>query len=110
LRKRGLKLGVVSNWDARLRPLLHALGLADQFEAIVVSPEVGASKPERAIFETAVKQLGVPAQIVLHVWDNFEMDMAGANAAGLRSVQVDRRASPLGEAQIGSLRDRLKSG
>jgi putative hydrolase of the HAD superfamily len=110
LRKRGLKLGVISNWDDRLRPLLHALGLADQFEVIVISCEVGASKPERLIFEAAVKQLGVPAQAILHVGDNFEMDVAGANAAGLRGVQVDRQASPLSEAQIGSLGDLLKSG
>lgn len=110
LRKRGLKLGVISNWDDRLRRLLHALGLADQFEVIVVSCEVGASKPEHAIFETAVQQLGVPAQAILHVGDNFEMDVAGANAAGLRGVQVDRQASRLGEAQIGSLGDLLKSG
>lgn len=109
LRKRGMKLGVISNWDDRLRPLLHALGLADQFDVIVISCEVGVSKPERAIFETAVQQLGVPAQDVLHVGDNFDMDVAGANAAGLHGVQVDRQATVLGEAQISSLLDLLKS-
>ena len=108
LRQRGLKLGVISNWDDRLRPLLRALGLAGWFEVIVVSCEVGASKPERAIFETAVRQLGVPARTILHVGDNFKMDVAGANAAGLRGVQVDRQASPLGEAQIGSLGELLQ--
>jgi len=107
LRARGLKLGVISNWDDRLRPLLHALQLAERFDVIVVSCEAGASKPAPAIFETAVKQLGVPANAILHVGDNFEMDLAGANVAGLRGVQVDRRATVLGEAQIGSLLDLL---
>ena len=103
LRQRGLKLGVISNWDDRLRPLLHALRLSERFDAIVISCEVGASKPAPAIFVAAVKQLGVPATSILHVGDNFELDVAGANAAGLRGVQVDRRATVLGEAQISSL-------
>lgn len=107
LRERRLKLGLISNWDERLRPLLHALRLGERFDVIVISCEIGASKPTRSIFETAVKQLGVAAKAILHVGDNFEADTVGASAAGLRSVQVDRQARVLGEAQIGSLLDLL---
>ena len=107
LRGRGLKLGVISNWDDRLRPLLHTLRLAEWFDAIVISCEAGASKPARAIFETAMAQLGVPAPALLHVGDNWELDVAGANAAGAAGVQVDRRAAVFSESQIGSLLDLL---
>ena len=57
LAARGLKLGVISNWDERLRPLLRRLKLAGYFETIVVSREVRASKPARAIFQHAVRRL-----------------------------------------------------
>jgi putative hydrolase of the HAD superfamily len=60
LRRRGLRLAVVSNWDARLRPLLAALGLAEFFEVIVVSGEVGWHKPDPRLFDHAAGQLGLP--------------------------------------------------
>ena len=108
LRGRGLKLGVISNWDDRLRPLLRALRLDVYFEVIVVSCEVGASKPERAIFEAVIAQFGVPAAGILHVGDSFEADVVGANAAGMHGVLVDRNAGSLGETQVGSLLDLLQ--
>ena len=105
LHQRGLKLGVISNWDDRLRPLLKSLEIADQFDNIVVSCEVGASKPALAIFEAAVKQLSVPARAVLHVGDNFELDVLGARAAGLQAVQIERQAGGVRDGQIQSLLD-----
>jgi len=90
LRQRGLKLGVISNWDDRLRPLLKSLRLADQFDRVVVSCEVGDSKPASVVFQVAVEQLGVPAGSILHVGDSFEMDVQGARDAGLNAVQIAR--------------------
>jgi putative hydrolase of the HAD superfamily len=107
LARRGLKLGVISNWDDRLRPLLNALGLARNFEMIVVSCEVGASKPAPAIFQKAAEQLGVPPHTILHVGDSFEMDVQGAHTAGLKAVQIERKAKPLHAGQIESLLDLL---
>jgi putative hydrolase of the HAD superfamily len=92
LSQRGLKLGVISNWDDRLRPLLKSLQLGDRFEIIVVSCEVGASKPAPAIFKVAVEKLGVPAAAILHVGDSLELDVEGARAAGLNAVQIKREA------------------
>ena len=84
LAARGLKLGVISNWDERLRPLWSRLKLAGYFEAIVVSREVGSAKPARGIFEHAVRKLGLPPGAILHVGDSLAMDVRGARAAGLR--------------------------
>ncbi len=107
LRQRKLKLGVISNWDDRLRPLLKSLELADRFDVIVVSCEVGANKPAAAIFEAAAKQLGAPAGSLLHVGDDFELDVLGARAAGLQALQIEREAGALRDSQIPSLRDLL---
>src|SRR5205823_4585360 len=67
LRDRGLRLGVVSNFDGRLRRLLGALELAPAFDAVVLSSECGAAKPDRRIFEAALRALSSPAAAALHV-------------------------------------------
>jgi putative hydrolase of the HAD superfamily len=100
---RRLKLGVISNWDERLRPLLERLRLAHYFEAIVVSREVGCSKPSGAIFECAVQKLGLPSAAVLHVGDDRSMDVRGAQAAGLSALLLKRTARTARSGQIISL-------
>ena len=100
---RGLKLGVISNWDERLRPLLKRLKLAGYFETIVVSREVRASKPARAIFRHTVRRLGLPTEAVLHVGDSMSMDVRGAQAAGLSALLLKREAATARRGQIKSL-------
>ena len=105
LAARGLKLGVISNWDERLRPLLKRLKLAGYFEVIVVSREVGAAKPSPAIFEHAVRSLRLPPGAVLHVGDSVSMDVRGARAAGLPVLLLKRAAGAAWAGQIKSLRE-----
>jgi putative hydrolase of the HAD superfamily len=90
LRDRGLRLGVVSNFDARLRRLLDALGLAPAFDAVVLSSECGAAKPDRRIFEAALRALRSPATAALHVGDSEPLDRLAATEAGLAAVRLDR--------------------
>lgn len=110
LAARGLKLGVISNWDERLRPLLRRLRLAQYFAAIVVSREVGCSKPACAIFEHAVQKLGLPPEAVLHVGDDQSMDLRGARAAGLSALLLNRTARVARPGQIKSLRELAREG
>jgi putative hydrolase of the HAD superfamily len=103
LAERGLRLGVISNWDDRLRPLLRSLGLAGCFETVIVSCDIGTSKPSPAPFQAAVEAFGLPAENILHVGDSAEMDVAGARAAGLQAVQIVRVGRASGKDQINSL-------
>jgi putative hydrolase of the HAD superfamily len=103
LRERGLRVGVISNWDQRLRPLLDALGLAGQFEVTVVSCEIGASKPSPAPFQAAAKAFKLQPDGILHVGDSTEMDVAGARAAGFQAVQIVRGDGAGGNDRIKSL-------
>jgi len=103
LAERGLRLGVISNWDDRLRPLLKSLRLADCFEIIIVSCEIGASKPSPGPFQAAVKAFHFPACAVLHVGDSAEMDVAGARAAGFQAVQIVRNCNFTDAGQVSSL-------
>jgi putative hydrolase of the HAD superfamily len=93
LRARGLRLAVVSNFDARLHPILADLGLDAAFGAVVASTEVGAAKPAAAIFQAACDALGVAPADALHVGDSLREDALGARAAGLRAAVV---GSPVG--------------
>ena len=101
----GFKLGVVSNWDERLRPLLSELKLARYFEAIIISREVGISKPSRAIFERAARALRLSPEAILHVGDDVSLDVRGARAAGLAALLLRRRAGAAKAGQIKSLRE-----
>lgn len=91
LRGQGTRLGVVSNWDSRLPVLLEKLGLAGYFEALAVSHLEGVEKPEPALFRRALEKLGAAPELALHVGDVPELDLAGARAAGIDAVLVDRR-------------------
>ncbi len=92
LRRRGLKLAVVANaWPEPaqlLRGELQRLGVAERIDAAVFSDEVGARKPEPAIFRRALSELGVPAEEALFVGDKLREDIGGAAAVGMSTVQA----------------------
>lgn len=103
LASREIKLAVISNWDERLRGLLHSLKLDRYFEAFAISCEVGFSKPSPVIFEHAAAKLGLPAYSILHVGDSFEMDIAGARAAGWHAWQIQRTKEKSPDSRLLSL-------
>ncbi len=93
LRRRGYRLGVISNWDSRLPRLLATLGLDAHFERLVYSAAEGYEKPHPAIFEAALRAFGVEASRAVHVGDRPDEDYAGARAAGMRALLL-MRAEP----------------
>lgn len=105
LTRRSLKLGVVSNWDDRLRPLLVRLGLAPYFSSLVISYEVGAAKPDPRVFRRAAAELAVAPGELLHVGDSRELDVLGARKIGATGLQVVRSGATNESWQIRSLRD-----
>ncbi len=72
------------------RDKLRALGIESWFDNIVISGEVGAAKPASTIFELALGNLTVDKEAVWHIGDNLATDVAGANAAGLTSIWLNR--------------------
>ena len=94
LRRRGLRLVVVSNWDVSLHDQLAGDGLGRLVHGIVSSAELGAAKPAPAAFTHALTLAGVPAEEAAHVGDRVEEDVAGARAAGIEPVLVVRDGAP----------------
>jgi HAD superfamily hydrolase (TIGR01509 family) len=90
LRRRGLALAVVSNWDIGLREQLRGLGLDEV--AVVTSAEAGAQKPDPAVFLRALELLRVRPERALHVGDS-ESDEQGARAAGMQFVPAPLAAA-----------------
>jgi HAD superfamily hydrolase (TIGR01509 family) len=82
IRGRGLRVGVVSNVPADLRPVFAKHGLDGLVDSFTHSFEVGAEKPDPAIFLAAAKSLGVAPSETLMVGDHA-VD-AGAERAGMR--------------------------
>jgi len=90
LAKRGFRLAVVSNWDARLPELLDALDLGVSFEAVLYSERVGVEKPHPGIFDALCRELELSPEQILHVGDRRVQDVEGATAAGLAALHVRR--------------------
>jgi putative hydrolase of the HAD superfamily len=90
LRGLGLKLVCVSNWDVSLPDVLERCGLGGAIDATVTSAGSGSRKPDPAIFESALKLVQTPAEEAVHVGDTPEEDIAGARAAGIRALLLDR--------------------
>lgn len=105
LAARGLKLAIISNWDDRLIPLLERLGLKRYFDAVIVSCNVGFTKPSPVIFEQAVRWLKLHPDQVLHVGDSPVEDCEGAHNAGLHTRLVARGRFTLKPGDLTSLRE-----
>ena len=90
LKRRGFRLGVISNWDASLENLLRNMGYLPYFDEVVASAAVGCRKPGSAIFEIALERMEVDASEAVHVGDLPEADGQGAASVGIRPIIIDR--------------------
>jgi putative hydrolase of the HAD superfamily len=90
LKADGVRLGVVSNWDSRLPRILEMLGLTEYFDAVGVSHLEGVEKPDPALFHRVLERMNGEPSRALHVGDIPELDGAGARAAGIDDLLVDR--------------------
>lgn len=100
----GLRIGVVSNYDARLHRVLAELGLDARCGTVAVSSEVGWAKPSGRIYRRALADLGVGAAEALMVGDRRREDVDGARAVGLRALLLD----PSGRSRGGDVVRRLR--
>jgi putative hydrolase of the HAD superfamily len=85
------RLFVLSNFDRRLHPILNGLGIASFFENVLLSSNIGASKPHPRLFQAALTAAAnTPASQCLHLGDDERCDLEGARAAGMHAALVAR--------------------
>lgn len=90
LQSRKIRLGVISNFDKRLRDILEGLKLSSYFEVMFLSGEIGMEKPNKQIFEKAAKYFQISQmEEMLHVGDDEEKDFNGAKKAGARAALIN---------------------
>lgn len=94
MRDAGLWTVIVSNCSWGTRPTVERLGLDRACDAVVLSCEVGAHKPEPAIYERALDALGVAPADAVFVDDQTPY-CDGARALGVDTRLIQRpTASP----------------
>ena len=91
LKEAGYELGIISNFDTRLFPILRALGLHTLFDSVTISSLAGFAKPASGIFSYALAQHAVGPEEAVHVGDSLRDDVQGALNAKLQGVLLDRQ-------------------
>ena len=86
----GISLGIISNFDSRLYPVLEALKLSRFFASVTISTEVGSPKPDAKIFYAGLKKHNCSPEFAWHIGDSPREDYQGSKAIGLRAVLIQR--------------------
>ncbi|HEY0530945.1 MAG TPA: HAD family hydrolase [Actinoplanes sp.] len=106
---RAHRLAVVSNTHSStmVPDLLQRAGIADLFDAVVLSVDVGRRKPHPKIYATALAATGTPAEEAIFVGDSYPADFAGPDAAGITAFLIDpgKSADVPAERRIDSVFD-----
>ena len=85
------RLAVISNGDSgQQRRKLERTGIASRFDSVVISGDLGVSKPHPDIVERSLQELGVLAEETVYVGDHLEGDALGAKNAGMRAIWLAR--------------------
>lgn len=94
LKNRGITIGVISNFDPRLTEILHNVNIYDKIDFIVTSFEIGYTKPDREIFDHALKILvNISPKECLHIGDDLQNDYKAARDAGWNALLVTNKIS-----------------
>ncbi len=99
LREAGKLTGLISNVDTDISDVLTRLGLAARLDVVMTSGEAGVTKPHRGIFEAALQKAGVAPDEAVYVGDQYEIDVLGAEGAGLTGVLIDRTGFSAGAGE-----------
>ena len=93
LSNNNLILGLISNIERDISPLLDELGLSELLKVVATSLETGYTKPNPEIFRTALKKSGVKPEESIFVGDQYEIDVLGSESVGMKGILIDRNNS-----------------
>ena len=107
LKNKGIIMGIVSNWDSRLPDILASMELAHYFDFILASTVVGSAKPDKFIFQEALRLSGADPAEACHIGDDLDADFHGARNVGVDAILIDRAGKQDGNevAKIGSFHE-----
>ena len=94
-------LGIIANQAPGSEKRLAAWGVLKYFDRVIASSEVGLAKPDRAIFQKALKLAACKADESMMVGDRLDNDIAPAKAIGMKTVWLKRGLSQYQSANLG---------
>jgi putative hydrolase of the HAD superfamily len=106
LRRAGVRTGLLTNGPSWMqRRKVEILGLESELDAIGISEELGASKPDPAAFAATMELMGSAPDETVMVGDHLDWDVRGALAAGMRGAvwvagDGDEREPPAGAMKV----------
>ena len=89
LQQEGYRMSVISNAFGRVEQDLSQAGLAQYLERVFDSHLVGFSKPDVRLFHHALTELRLDPSTCVYVGDFFQVDVLGANGAGMAAIHLD---------------------
>ncbi len=89
LKRRGIKAGLLSNWDYRLPPLLQRLGIQD-LQPQIISCFEGIAKPDPELYRRAAQRVGIAPERIVYVGDHRDLDLDPALEVGFEAYLIDR--------------------
>ncbi|AGN00163.1 HAD-superfamily hydrolase [Salinarchaeum sp. Harcht-Bsk1] len=99
-------LGVISDVDeAEGRRLLETFGVLETFDSVTTSEAVGRTKPDPAMFETALETAGVEPSRAAMIGDRYDHDVAGSAEVGMTAVAYGADDGPAVDHRIEELRE-----
>jgi len=94
LRQRGLPMGVITQtlWREDEFRRLHLMreGIEHYFNLVLTTESVGYDKHDKRLYLKAIELAGHAPQEMVHVGDNYELDVKGAESVGMRGVLLIR--------------------
>jgi len=107
LHGRGYRLGIASNFDDRLKRVVHGHPPLARLEAVFVSSDIGFAKPDVRFFRAVEQRIGAPPAHIALVGDDEASDVQGATAAGWRAIRLDRSGISASPGTIRTLAELL---
>ena len=105
LKRKGLRLALMSNLTGVHKQPVFDLELAELFDLLLFSCDEGLVKPDPAFYDLLVERIGVDASAILFVGDGIHNDVRGPEAAGMRARLVGREDKGLVDtSSVGWLR------
>ena len=96
LKKRG-SVNVLSNGFANLQfRKLQSAGLDRYIDLMVLSDDIGVTKPDKQLFDYALEKAKANAETTLMIGDNYDADILGAYNAGWKTIFFNRRGESIG--------------
>lgn len=100
LRRRSLPLGLVSDCSAETPLVWDTTALSARFGARAFSCEYGFKKPDPRLYRLVTDALGVDPADCLYIGDGGSTELPGAQALGMRAVQLDHEGNQGGTSGV----------